>query len=57
MACLRSGAVRVSAGLSVLYQPVPRLQEDVRIRHGSGAFGKWLIQLARINVVILMIGV
>ena len=40
-------------GYSALYQRVPRLQEELRIRHGSGAFGKWLIQLARTDVLIL----
>jgi DNA replication protein DnaC len=32
---------------------VPRLPEELRIRHGSGAFGKWLLQLARTDVVLL----
>ncbi|MES2740685.1 MAG: ATP-binding protein [Pseudomonadota bacterium] len=32
-------------GYSAMYQRVPRLQEELRIRHGSGAFGKWLLQL------------
>lgn len=40
-------------GHSVLYQRVPRLQEELRIRHGSGAFGKWLLQLAKIDVLLL----
>jgi len=40
-------------GYSALYQRVPRLQEDLRIRHGSGAFGKWLIGLAKTDVLIL----
>jgi DNA replication protein DnaC len=40
-------------GYSTIYQRVPRLQEDLRIRHGSGSFGKWLIQLARTDVLIL----
>jgi DNA replication protein DnaC len=40
-------------GHSALYQRVPRLPEELRIRHGSGAFGKWLIQLARTDVVVL----
>ena len=35
------------------YQRVPRLQEELRIRHGSGAFGKWLIQLAKTDVLLL----
>ena len=34
-------------GHSALYQRVPRMQEELRIRHGSGAFGKWLLQQAR----------
>lgn len=40
-------------GHSALYQRVPRLQEELRIRHGSGAFGKWLLQLAKTDVLIL----
>lgn len=40
-------------GYSALYQCVQRLQEELRIRHGSGAFGKWLIQLARTDVLVL----
>ena len=40
-------------GHSALYQRVPRLQEELRIRHGSGAFGKWLLQLAKTDVLVL----
>ncbi|MDN5836110.1 MAG: IS21-like element helper ATPase IstB [Nitrosospira sp.] len=40
-------------GYSAIYQRVPRLQEDLRIRHGSGAFGKWLMQLAKTDVLVL----
>lgn len=40
-------------GYSALYQRVPRLPEELRIRHGSGAFGKWLVQLARTDVLVL----
>ena len=40
-------------GHSALYQRVPRLQEELRIRHGSGTFGKWLIQLAKTDVLVL----
>jgi DNA replication protein DnaC len=40
-------------GYSALYQRVPRLQEELRIRHGSGAFGKWLLQLAKTDVLVL----
>jgi DNA replication protein DnaC len=40
-------------GHSAIYQRVPRLQEELRMRHGSGAFGKWLIQLARTDVLVL----
>jgi DNA replication protein DnaC len=38
-------------GHSALYQRVPRLQEELRIRHGSGTFGKWLLQLAWTDVL------
>lgn len=40
-------------GHSALYQRVPRLAEELRIRHGSGTFGKWLLQLAKTDVLIL----
>ena len=40
-------------GHSAIYQRVPRLQEELRIRHGSGVFGKWLIQLAKTDVLVL----
>lgn len=40
-------------GYSAIYQRVPRMQEELRIRHGSGVFGKWLLQLAKTDVLIL----
>lgn len=40
-------------GYSALYQRVPRLQEELHIRHGSGTFGKWLLQLAKTDVLLL----
>jgi DNA replication protein DnaC len=40
-------------GLSAYYQRVPRLQEELAIRHGSGTFGKWLVQLAKTDVLVL----
>ena len=40
-------------GHSAVYQRVPRLQEELRIKHGSGVFGKWLLQLAKTDVLIL----
>ena len=40
-------------GHSVCYQRVPRLGEELRIRHGNGTFGKWLIQLAKTDVLLL----
>lgn len=40
-------------GYSAYYQRVPRLGEELRIRHGNGTFGKWLIQLAKIDVLLL----
>lgn len=29
------------------------MQEELRIRHGIGAFGKWLLQLAKTDVLVL----
>ncbi|MCL4746651.1 MAG: IS21-like element helper ATPase IstB [Burkholderiaceae bacterium] len=40
-------------GHSALYLRVPRLPEELRVLHGSGGFGKWLMQLARTDVLIL----
>ena len=40
-------------GHSAFYQRVPRLGEELRIRHGNGTFGKWLIQLAKTDVLLL----
>ena len=40
-------------GRSAVYQRVPRLGEELRIRHGNGTFGKWLIQLAKTDVLLL----
>ncbi|WP_194724720.1 IS21-like element helper ATPase IstB [Noviherbaspirillum malthae] len=40
-------------GHTALYQRVPRLPEELRVRHGSGAFGRWLIQLAKTDVLVL----
>jgi DNA replication protein DnaC len=40
-------------GYSAVYQRVPHLQEELRIRHGSGVFGKWLMQLAKTDVLVL----
>ena len=40
-------------GHSAYYQRVPRLAEELAIRHGSGSFGKWLIQLAKTDVLLL----
>lgn len=40
-------------GYSAIYQRVPRLQEELRIRHGSGVFGNWLVQLAKTDVLVL----
>ncbi len=38
---------------SALYLRLPRLAEELRALHGSGGFGKWLVQLARTDVLIL----
>ena len=40
-------------GHTVVYQRVPRLSEELRIRHGNGTFGKWLLQLAKTEVLLL----
>lgn len=40
-------------GHPALYQRVPRLGEELRIRHGNGTFGKWLLQLAKTDVLLL----
>jgi DNA replication protein DnaC len=40
-------------GHSAYYQRVPRLSEELRIRHGNGTFGKWLLQLAKTDVLLL----
>jgi len=40
-------------GHSAIYQRVPRLGEELRIRHGNGTFGKWLLQLAKTDVLLL----
>ena len=40
-------------GHSALYLRVPRMAEELKVLHGSGAFGKWLLQLARIEVLVL----
>jgi DNA replication protein DnaC len=40
-------------GYSALYQRVPRLPEELRMRHGNGSFGKWLLQLAKTDVLLL----
>jgi len=40
-------------GHSAYYQRMPRLGEELRIRHGNGTFGKWLIQLAKTDVLLL----
>lgn len=40
-------------GHSALQIRVTRLPEELRVLHGSGGFGKWLLQLARTDVLIL----
>lgn len=40
-------------GRTALYLRVPRLGEELRIRHGNGTFGKWLIALSKIDVLLL----
>lgn len=40
-------------GHTAVYQRVPRLGEELRTRHGNGTFGKWLLQLAKTDVLLL----
>jgi DNA replication protein DnaC len=40
-------------GHTVMYMRTPRLAEELRVLHGSGGFGKWLVQLAKTDVLIL----
>ncbi|GAA0535054.1 IS21-like element ISPsy14 family helper ATPase IstB [Pigmentiphaga daeguensis] len=40
-------------GHSVSYLRTPRLAEELRILHGAGTFGKWLLALAKTDVLIL----
>lgn len=40
-------------GRSALYLRVPRLPEELRILHGSGGFRRWLLQLAKVDVLVL----
>jgi DNA replication protein DnaC len=52
MACAL-GQQACRQGFSVNYVRVPRLLEALRIAHGDGSFGKRLVQLARIDLLIL----
>jgi len=40
-------------GRSALHLRVPRLAEELRVLHGAGAFGKWLLALAKTDVLVL----
>jgi DNA replication protein DnaC len=40
-------------GYSAVYQRVPRLEEELRGRHASGMFGRWLMQIAKTDVLLL----
>ena len=40
-------------GNTVSYLRTPRLAEELRVLHGAGSFGKWLVQLAKTDVLIL----
>ena len=40
-------------GHSALYLRVPRLADELKLLHGSGAFGHWLISLAKTEVLVL----
>jgi DNA replication protein DnaC len=40
-------------GHSALYLRVPRLAEELRVLHGSGGFGRWLLAVAKTDIVVL----
>ena len=40
-------------GLSVLYTRMPRLFEDLKVAHGDGSFGKKMLQMAKVDLLIL----
>jgi len=40
-------------GRSALMLRMPRLAEELRVQHACGGFGKWLLQLAKIDVLVL----
>jgi len=40
-------------GHSALYQRVPRLGEELRIRHGNGTFTRWLDAVKKTDVLLL----
>jgi DNA replication protein DnaC len=40
-------------GHSVSYLRVPRLAEELRILHGAGTFGKWLVAMAKTDLLVL----
>jgi DNA replication protein DnaC len=40
-------------GHSALYLRVPLLSEELRVLHGNGGFTKWLLQVARVDVLLL----
>jgi DNA replication protein DnaC len=40
-------------GLSVRYLRLPRLFEELRVRHGDGSFGRYLSALAKVDLIVL----
>lgn len=40
-------------GHSALYLRVPRLADELKLLHGSGGFGRWLVSLAKTEVLVL----
>jgi len=40
-------------GHAALYLRVPRLGKELRVLHGNGGFTKWLLQVARVDVLLL----
>lgn len=47
------GNAAARQGMSVIYIRMPRLFEELKVAHGDGSFGKRMLQLASVNLLIL----
>lgn len=50
---LCAGQFACRRGHAVSYLRTHRLAEELRVLHGAGTIGKWLVQLAKTDVLIL----